>query len=249
MTTDDRNGTRVSWRTDTMPHFDHGYSSTAHKMQGQTKDAVWHLSSKSESNEQALVAFTRIKTNEHGTYKLVGTAETIEALRAGAMGRLAPQRNALDLMREAEEAKAVADDLAKNGPRGVVLVGHGEAPYKNDATQRMSYFISVRDDRDRERTMWGADLRRAMNDSGAKIGERITIACAGDNQDVTVDGKAAIRNGWAVDRVPQVQPIKPEPVKSPAPTVEHGHDRERVRERVRELVPPPARAAGRSWTF
>jgi conjugative relaxase-like TrwC/TraI family protein len=104
------NGTRLSWRVDTAPQIGHSYATTIHKSQGQTMDAVWHLANAAASNEAVLVGFTRIKTNEHGTYHLAGTADDIEALKGYAIGRLNTQRNALDLIEEAEQARGRGDD-------------------------------------------------------------------------------------------------------------------------------------------
>lgn len=95
------NGTRLSWRVDTMPQIGHAYATTIHKAQGQTMEDVYHLANASASNEAVLVGFTRIKTNEAGTYHLSGTADAIDALKDYAIGRLNVQRNALDLIEEA----------------------------------------------------------------------------------------------------------------------------------------------------
>jgi conjugative relaxase-like TrwC/TraI family protein len=104
------NGTRLSWRVDTAPQIGHAYATTVHRSQGQTMDAVWHLANAAASNEAVLVGFTRIKTNAHGTYHLAGTADDIEALKGYAIGRLNTQRNALDLLEEAEQARGRGDD-------------------------------------------------------------------------------------------------------------------------------------------
>lgn len=94
-------GTRLSWRVDTMPQIGHAYATTIHKAQGQTMEDVYHLANASASNEAVLVGFSRIKTNERGTYHLAGTADDIDALKDYAIGRLNTQRNALDLIEEA----------------------------------------------------------------------------------------------------------------------------------------------------
>jgi conjugative relaxase-like TrwC/TraI family protein len=102
-------GTQLSWRVDTAPQINHSYATTVHKSQGQTMDAVWHLANAAASNEAVLVGFTRIKTNEHGTYHLAGTADDIEALKGFAIGRLNTQRNALDLIQDAKNHRGDRD--------------------------------------------------------------------------------------------------------------------------------------------
>ncbi|TAM18240.1 MAG: hypothetical protein EPN68_14855 [Rhodanobacter sp.] len=103
-------GTRLAWRVDTAPQIGHAYATTIHRSQGQTMEAVWHLANAAASNEGVLVGFTRIKTNEHGTYHLSGTADDIDALKGYAIGRLNAQRNALDLIQESHARDGIEQD-------------------------------------------------------------------------------------------------------------------------------------------
>jgi len=194
-------GTRLAWRVDTAPQIGHAYATTIHRSQGQTMDAVWHLANAAASNEAVLVGFTRIKTNEHGTYHLSGTADDIDALKGYAIGRLNVQRNALDLIQEAEEAKHAAEIAAKALARGekptVELLDHGSAPYRHDEKKSASYFVRVRDQRGKEREIWGLGLSDALSRSGARIGDKITLGVE-DTREVEVDGQAAHRNTWQI---------------------------------------------------
>src|SRR5450631_4525329 len=54
---------------------------------------------------------------------------------------------------------------ATKGVRYGTLVGHGEAPYRHDATQSASYFVTLRDAAGHERTSWGVGLKDAIRDS------------------------------------------------------------------------------------
>ncbi len=99
-------GTRLSWLVQNdgatkTPGFGHAYATTVHRAQGQTMRDVFHLANSAASNSAVLVAFTRIKTNGVGTYHLAGDADSIDALKGYAIGRLDVQRNAIDLQREA----------------------------------------------------------------------------------------------------------------------------------------------------
>jgi hypothetical protein len=51
------------------------------------------------------------------------------------------------------------------GVRYGTLVAHGEAPYRHDATQSASYFVTLRDAAGHERTSWGVGLRNAIRES------------------------------------------------------------------------------------
>jgi conjugative relaxase-like TrwC/TraI family protein len=202
---DERDGARLSWRVDTMPQIGHGYATTVHRAQGQTMEDVYHLANAAASNEGVLVGFTRVKTNERGGYHLAGDADAVDALRTYAIGRLNAQRNALDLMREAQEAAAAAAITKEAGPQGVALVGHGAAPYEHKPNAKPSYYLTVRGRDGKERTVWGVGLREAIQESGARPGDRITFAVSG-GRSVEVDdddGKriTATRNTWRVARI------------------------------------------------
>lgn len=57
-----------------------------------------------------------------------------------------------------------------------VLLAHAAAPYQFDPTQRMSYYARVRTELG-ERTLWGADLERALAESrsGVRIGDEVVL--------------------------------------------------------------------------
>lgn len=57
-----------------------------------------------------------------------------------------------------------------------VLLAHAAAPYQFDPMQRMSYYVRVQTEVG-ERTLWGADLERALAESrsGAAVGDEIVL--------------------------------------------------------------------------
>lgn len=61
-----------------------------------------------------------------------------------------------------------------------VLLSHGAAPYRFDASNGVSYQATVRTQMG-ERTLWGVDLERAIveSQSGVKIGDEVTIESRG----------------------------------------------------------------------
>lgn len=59
-----------------------------------------------------------------------------------------------------------------------VLVAHGPAPFNHDIKQRPSYCATVRTVNG-ERTVWGLDLERAINEAGVQLGQRIELERGG----------------------------------------------------------------------
>lgn len=102
------------------------------------------------------------------------------------------------MTRHREEATlfAGADDFADK--RAGRLVEHGAAPYENQPGNRQSYFATLENDKGEKRTIWGVDLQRAIEDSGAKRGERISLEHGGSQTVTLPDGQLAERNTWKV---------------------------------------------------
>jgi hypothetical protein len=100
------------------------------------------------------------------------------------------------------------------GLRYGTLVAHGEAPYRHDATQSVSYFVTVRDAGGQERTSWGVGLRDAFRDSktAPAVNDLIGIRRAGstpvtvmgrlvdDQGEVTAQAIDAKRHTWEVEK-------------------------------------------------
>jgi Ti-type conjugative transfer relaxase TraA len=82
--------------------------------------------------------------------------------------------------------------------RGGVLIAHGEAPYEHKLGNRDSYFVKLGYSNGQERTVWGVDLARAMDESKAEIGDRIGLKHLGSQRVTLADGKEVDRNSWKV---------------------------------------------------
>lgn len=92
------------------------------------------------------------------------------------------------------------------------LVEHGEARYKHDPKQQLSYYVKLATDKG-ERTLWGVDLKRALHDGKAEKGDDVNLVFKGEHP-VTVhtpkrDGKGRVvgvqeipanRNSWEVQK-------------------------------------------------
>jgi hypothetical protein len=95
------------------------------------------------------------------------------------------------------------------------LVEHGDAPYKNDPGNSMSYYIALRDTAGRVHTYWGVELPKALEDARTKpqIGDVVGLTRAGKTP-VTVTSTrideagnkvteevSALRNEWVLEKI------------------------------------------------
>jgi hypothetical protein len=81
-----------------------------------------------------------------------------------------------DRARPARQADAPSSSLEQPaaGVTAGVLVAHGLAPFNHDARQKPSYYATVRTVNG-ERTLWGLDLERAINEAGVQVGQHIEL--------------------------------------------------------------------------
>lgn len=112
--------------------------------------------------------------------------------------------------------KAAADAAMQTSKAGHVevrqapiLLAHGAAPYQNKEGGSKSYFVTTQDDKGKEKTVWGKDLERALEDSGAQIGDHVDMRREKAEKAAQAAGPGAVktRTGWSVT---VVQPL-PEP--------------------------------------
>ena len=126
---------------------------------------------------------------------------------------------------EQDPAQEQADQQRDSTPR---LVDHGSAPYENRDGGSPSYFVTV-EQGGVERTHWGVDLERAIDQSGAQIGDGIAIETVGSTPVTLPDGTEAHRNSWniTVTDAQQPAPTQDAPTQdapTPAPQQSHGAD-------------------------
>ncbi|MDR2031374.1 MAG: hypothetical protein LBP86_03750 [Azoarcus sp.] len=119
------------------------------------------------------------------------------------------RENADENIGEAKPAAPMRDSVQP----GATLIAHGAAKYKHDAKNSGSYYVTTRDEQGREKTHWGIDLERAMSESGAQVGDRVSIVHEG-KKTVTIQApvydsggnligyeeKNTHRNTWNVQR-------------------------------------------------
>lgn len=97
--------------------------------------------------------------------------------------------------RDAAELYAAREDFERGGGR---LVAHGKAPFENKPENRDSYFVTLADDSGQRRTVWAADLERAMAEASPEIGDRIGLNETGRQEFTLRDGTKAHRKTWEV---------------------------------------------------
>lgn len=111
-----------------------------------------------------------------------------------------------------------------------VLLEHGSARYQHKPDASRSYFVRYQDEAGEERTVWGVDLKRAMTESGAKVGDTVSLKNLGETP-VTVEElvrdangkvvgkqeKETIRNTWEVKRTASAEPERAAPAPERAP--------------------------------
>ncbi|MHB9541989.1 LPD7 domain-containing protein [Pseudomonas amygdali] len=86
------------------------------------------------------------------------------------------------------------------------LIEHGEAPYKHKATNQLSYFVTLKPEGEKPRTMWGVGLEDAMTDADPKQGDQVRLEDLGtwpvEVQEIAEDGtvltKTVNRRSWSV---------------------------------------------------
>lgn len=92
------------------------------------------------------------------------------------------------------------------------LIEHGEAHYQHKDDNQMSYFVTLKPEGGKPRTVWGVGLEDAMKDSNLKQGDQVRLEDLGTRpvvvqvieEDGTVTDKTVNRREWSA------QPTAPE---------------------------------------
>ncbi|AZG89379.1 hypothetical protein DND58_27965 [Pseudomonas syringae pv. pisi] len=92
------------------------------------------------------------------------------------------------------------------------LIEHGEAPYQHKDDNQMSYFVTLKPEGGKPRTVWGVGLEEAMSDADLKQGDQVRLQDLGTQpvvvqvieEDGTVTDKTVNRREWSA------QPTAPE---------------------------------------
>ena len=166
---------------------------------------------------------------------------------------------------DSEQAISMAADVAaarfqNNRVHVGKILEHGQAPYENNPTNASSYFVRLQTERG-EKEVWGVDLRRAIGEGNAKVGDdvalsyqgrqRVTVPVKDRNAEGKVTGTKEIsvdRNTWDVNRLDNVREEVRETLRKAADRTDTRqplvkvYDRSAPRE---ELRPEPQREIAR----
>lgn len=105
-----------------------------------------------------------------------------------------PQSDALGSRADGRQRERPTDPLAGT------LVDYGSAPFRNQQGNSPSYFVSLRSESGSVTTHWGLDLERALDESGAGVGDQVRLARLG-KQRVQVQEPVRDQQGNVVDHV------------------------------------------------
>lgn len=98
--------------------------------------------------------------------------------------------------RDQVDMHASVEDFA--GRRGGVLVEHGQAAFEHREGEKPSYYVTLENHQGERHTTWGVDLERAMQASGAQVGDRIGLQHEGSTPVTLPTGEQVERNQWRV---------------------------------------------------
>ena len=149
--------------------------------------------------------------DEHQRTLSVQQRQAVEALKAILRDR-GDSEQAVNMAADAAAAR-----FQNNRVHVGQILEHGQAPYENNPDNAGSYFVKLQTAKG-PKEIWGVDLRRALEQSGAKVGDDVALAYQG-RQKVTVqvkerdaEGKVVghsqlvvDRNTWDVNRLDRVR--------------------------------------------
>lgn len=206
----------VAWRKGDLRVSDQEVrgSDTIMQMRGEDH-AVWILAASDAAPEGTAMLKAYM---ENDSYR--------EAFKATIEKLYAQYQHAPETIKTLDAATAVAADIVnevEGRDRNVVptapatapanrkmiegqLLAHGAAPYKHQAENQASYFVTLKTDAG-ERTIWGVALAEAMEHAGVEPGEQLRLEDLGTQpvvvQEVAADGtvteKTTHRREWAAE--------------------------------------------------
>jgi hypothetical protein len=167
-----------------------------------------------DKDRQAIKADDKFKTQDIENHRVAFTDDILEVIRQRSKSkelidkaisqqkrdeyeRAELRRMAVQEKFDALEAKLAGIELPTN--YGVIL-SHGAAPYQNDKTKSMSYFVELELANGKTKKIWSKDIEQAISNANLKVGDFAGFSQTGetavkvkDEQGQWVDG---VRKTW-----------------------------------------------------
>ncbi|WP_019331413.1 LPD7 domain-containing protein [Pseudomonas syringae] len=212
----------AQWRRDfPMSEADVRASDTVMGLRGEDH-AVWIIATNDKTPEAAAMLTAYM---ENDSYR--------EAFKASIVAAYKQVENSPKLVDDLDHLTAMAAQIVNEvedrlysepqsasaqstPPRSKVIEGtlieHGEAPYQHKDTNQLSYFVTLKPEGGKPRTVWGVGLEEAMTDANLKQGDQVRLEDLGTQpvvvqvieEDGTVTNKTVNRREWSA------QPVAPE---------------------------------------
>ncbi|MCQ3023980.1 hypothetical protein NLO85_26390 [Pseudomonas savastanoi] len=212
----------AQWRRDfPMSEADVRASDTVMGLRGEDH-AVWIIATNDKTPEAAAMLTAYM---ENDSYR--------EAFKASIVAAYKQVENSPKLVDDLDHLTAMAAQIVNEvedrlypepqsasaqatPPRSKVIEGtlieHGEAPYQHKDTNQLSYFVTLKPEGGKPRTVWGVGLEEAMTDANLKQGDQVRLEDLGTwpvvvqviAEDGTTSDKTVNRREWSA------QPVAPE---------------------------------------
>ncbi|MHB9513544.1 LPD7 domain-containing protein [Pseudomonas amygdali] len=206
----------AQWRRDfPMSEADVRASDTVMGLRGEDH-AVWIIATNDKTPEAAAMLTAYM---ENDSYR--------EAFKASIVAAYKQVENSPKLVDDLDHLTAMAAQIVNEvedrlypepqsasaqatPPRSKVIEGtlieHGEAPYQHKDDNQMSYFVTLKPEGGKPRTVWGVGLEDAMTDADPKQGDQVRLEDLGTwpvevrviEEDGTVSNKTVNRRAWSV---------------------------------------------------
>ncbi|WP_055010258.1 LPD7 domain-containing protein [Pseudomonas caricapapayae] len=208
----------AQWRRDfPMPEADVRASDTVMGLRGEDH-AVWIIATNDKTPEAAAMLTAYM---ENDSYREAFKASIVAAYKqvenspklVDDLDHLTAM--AAQIVNEVEERLYPAPQASSESTNKIIegtLIEHGEAPYQHNDDNQMSYFVTLKPEGSKPRTVWGVGLAEAMSDADLKQGDQVRLQDLGTQPVVvqvieengTVTDKTVNRREWSA------QPVAPE---------------------------------------
>ncbi|RMO97627.1 hypothetical protein ALQ31_200047 [Pseudomonas amygdali pv. morsprunorum] len=212
----------AQWRRDfPMSEADVRASDTVMGLRGEDH-AVWIIATNDKTPEAAAMLTAYMENDSYreafkvsivaaykqveNSPKLVDDLDHLTAMAAQIVNEVEDR-----LYPEPQSASAQATPPRSKVIEGT-LIEHGEAPYQHKDTNQLSYFVTLKPEGGKPRTVWGVGLEEAMTDANLKQGDQVRLEDLGTwpvvvqviAEDGTTSDKKVNRRAWSA------QPVAPE---------------------------------------